>query len=213
MGKSKRESGFTLVEMAVAITLMLPLLFFAVSSTRTVSGSISTSEHSADVTEAIRIAEQKLTKIARPALLSTTKFRATSDDVAWYIANTLPPPTVGDWISPRDGERRPTFQFQSALGGYSFLASAVSNPHSLEYVLDSNEIDNGVDDDGDGLVDEGRLVHEVGGRTLVLLNGVEVCEFWLNGRVLAVSLTCARRDSQGIIYRRTHEYRTTMRNN
>ena len=213
MDKLKRELGFTLVEMAVAITLMLPLMFFAVSSTRTVTGSISTSEHSADVTEAIRTAEQRLTKMARPAMLSTCKFRATSADVAWYIANALPPPTVGDWISPRDGERRPTFQFQSALGGYSFLASAVSNPHSLEFVLDSNEVDNGIDDDNDGLVDEGRLVHEVDGRPRTLLNGVENCEFWLNGSVLAVSLTCARRDSQGIIYRQTHEYRTTMRNN
>ena len=65
---------------------------------------------------------------------------------------------------------------------------------TLELVRDPSEPLNALDDDGDGMIDEGRLIMKIGKMTVVLADNVEICTFTLEGSVVRFAIRCCRRD-------------------
>ena len=86
-------------------------------------------------------------------------------------------------------------------------------PRSLTFAMEDGETANGIDDDGDGLIDEGavRLVHD--NSTVAMISGVEDCGFCFDGRMLGIRLRVARRDGQGRTFRGYQEQWYYLRNN
>lgn len=126
------RGGFTLVEMAIAVTLLSVLggLFFLTteSTTNAVGTGVAVAELDARALRALdRVCE---------SLKSTSADMASPQQVTPFSATEL--------------------EFQRALGANADGTIAWSAVERFE--LEYDEADNGVDDDGDGLVDEGRLV-------------------------------------------------------
>ena len=120
---------------------------------------------------------------------------------------------VGEWIPPTDLIWRPGIQFQSASGLLSMNAALSTSPRRLTFELEAGESANGVDDDGDGLVDEGgvRLLHDL--VTIAVVRNIEICEFRLNGRMLRVRIASGRNDRSRTVIRAVLEQSFYLRNN
>ncbi|MEZ5990673.1 MAG: hypothetical protein R3F30_16475 [Planctomycetota bacterium] len=168
----------------------------------------------------------RLTQLLRPALTSSLRVRATQADVdqleaieaARLAANPLatpnPIPEVGDWIVPPGPiTSRPGIRFQGAVGPVSLLPDATTDPRTIERVLDPAETANGVDDDEDGLIDEGTLRGTSGATGFALALDVEAVSFTLNGKVLDVEVSLARKDQSRNVFRSTFRHSIWLRNN
>lgn len=212
------QRGVTLLELIVVLAVSVPILGSVFATNMLVRGEMQASDTAASVAESVRTAGQRLSLFARAGVLSTCEVRAIASDVAAATAAQLLDPSVvipslGDWISPLPGSTHPTFRFQAADGVLSMNAAALTPLRELEFVLDGGEVANGLDDDGDGMVDEGKLQLRVSSSQLELIaQGVEQCNFTLNGRVLSVHLQCARRDHDGRVYRAVATHSICMRN-
>ncbi|MCA8973242.1 MAG: prepilin-type N-terminal cleavage/methylation domain-containing protein [Planctomycetes bacterium] len=212
------ESGFTLVELMVVLVVAIPILAAVLSTSAVVRSEIQTSDTVASSAESCRIAGQRLALLSRSGLVSTCEVRAIQADVdAATAAHAVDPsvviPSLGDWIPMPAGASHPTLRFQSADGVLSMNSAALTPARALEFVIEPGETANGADDDGDGLVDEGKLQLTVGSvATDMILAGVETCSFTMNGRVLRIQLGCARGDRLGRIHRTTATFDVFMRN-
>jgi type II secretory pathway pseudopilin PulG len=148
---SFKRAGFTLVEMAVAIAFFLLLMSSAVVAAR---GGMDAFRSSQDLSD--------LETRARRAL-----DRAVYELVACGASELSPNPT-GDF-----GASDLTFRTAVGLVG---TAPVWSDFTSLAFEYSPGEANDGVDNDGNGLVDEGELVltRDVGGadQRIVLCRGV-----------------------------------------
>ena len=108
---------------------------------------------------------------------------------------------------------RPGIRFQAASGKLFLNAALSTAPRTLTFEMEPGELANGLDDDGDGLVDEGAvtLVHD--SITVTVVRNIETCEFAIEGRILTSRLRVAIRDSKGRIHRAYVEQQLYMRNN
>ena len=201
------SSGFTLLEVTITTLLLLPLIAALVSAGKLVIGSVGASESAAGLSDAVGRTVQRVEGIVRSGVYASLRIRAEQKDVDdGYAAS------VGEWILPRDFEARRAIDLNSTGGQASTDITAPTVQQRLEFVLDADETDNGVDDDGDGLVDEGHLRWQVGGIESVLLRGVETCTFTPEGRLIRFTLECARRGSQGEMRRATVTQNIFIRN-
>ena len=209
---SRREvaagSGFSLVEMMIA-TVILAVMMAAVWNTTT-TATRATEENVAaaeSLTQCRRYLE-RVAKLAIPAKLSTLQMPAIQADVNAALAAS-----VGEWIeAPGDAEWRSGIQFLAATGTASMNAMLSTSLRAVRFTREPTEVANGVDDDGDGLVDEGTvsLLHD--GATIHVLRGVEVCNFQLGDRLLAVRMRCGI-SKGGRIHRADLTQRLFLRNN
>jgi prepilin-type N-terminal cleavage/methylation domain-containing protein len=212
------QRGFTLVELMIVMVVAVPILGAITVTGTLVRDEINSTEAAALTAESCRIAGQRLANLARPGLLSTCMVMATQEDVNAAIAAQMLNPTVvvpalGEWISPPPTGWRPSFRFQGADGKLSMNAAELTPVRRFVFSLDAGESQNGVDDDGDGLIDEGGLQLLIGTLPVQLvITGVERCEFRLRGRVLTLVLGVARRDAKGHLYRATTTQSILMRN-
>ena len=117
-----------------------------------VSGTINANDQSAEVLESLRRSMQRVAQLVRPASMTTIRCQAIQADVDAGKAAS-----VGDWIEPTDLEARPGIRFQSSDGVMSMNASALTPPREITFVMEAGEVDNDLDDDGDGMVDEGEI--------------------------------------------------------
>jgi type II secretory pathway pseudopilin PulG len=206
--KRAAESGFTLVEAMITATL-LAIILAAVANTTTVA-TRSTEENVASaesITQCRRYLE-RVAKLVLPAKMSTLKMPATQADVAALLAGS-----VGEWIeAPGDTQWRNGIQFLAATGTESMNAMLSTSTRALEFTLEPTESANGVDDDEDGLVDEGTvsLLHE--GVIVHVLHGVEICSFQLTDRLLAIRMRCGF-EKNGRTHRADLTQRIFLRNN
>jgi hypothetical protein len=149
------------------------------------------------------------------ATLVHTQARRALDRVASELENgelaTLQPNPV---INSTDN-----IQFQSAIGVDGATGAIVSSSTTkLAWVLEPGELNNGVDDNGNGLVDEGELVltrnyGQADQQTVVLAHGVSKLGLWIFREVnlLRVRLTL-QRSVKGKVVAATVETGVRLRN-
>ena len=203
-----RQGGFTLIEMSIVMTILVPILVGIAVTTSSVNDTMEANSRRADVMTYCRRMSQRIAKLVRPAQMTTIQVQAVQLDVTMLRAAK-----VGDWIAPTDLVWRPGIEFQSASGLLSMNAALLTSPRRIVFALDASETDNDVDDDGDGLIDEGTITLLQNSITLAILKDVEECSFSLDGRILMMRLQVARRNSEGRIYRCFLEQRFYLRNN
>ncbi len=191
------SAGFTLVEVLVVTALLLPMLIAIATTTGLVQNSMSVNEVRGDLSRKMHRVAEDVGRLMRSAALSTMEHRHEPGE-AWHFPTEL---VTG--VSLR---------FRHAEGLLSINATSLSSLRTLEFVLEPGETDNGLDDDGDGLVDEGSLMQFQDGISWRLARDVEFCTFTLEGRVMRFVLTCAR-EVDGRILRATVRRSCFIRNN
>ena len=219
------EGGFTLLEVLITSVVIVPILFAVISTKDVVSNTISSNERRADAGDQVRRVARRLRQLLRPTLVSSLGVRANQADIdAATAAEALrqiedpgdPPiyiPAMNEWIPPSELDPRPNIQFRSAVSFPAVNAAALTAPRAMEFRIDSNETDNDIDDDGDGIVDEGKLYFTYGANSFVLLNNVEFCTFTVESSVVLLNLQVARVDNTGRIHRASIQQRIFLRNN
>ncbi len=202
------EVGFTLIEVMIVLAIAFPILTGIALTTTSVNKSLEANSRSADVNSYSRRVLARIGNLIRPAQMSTFRVLAAAQDVTENRASK-----VGEWILPTDLVWRPGLEFRSASGLLSMNAVLSTSLRRVVFVRDPGELDNDVDDDGDGLVDEGRVILLQNTVTLDILKGVEELSFALDGRMLKIRLRVARRATDGRPYRFTTESQFYIRNN
>src|SRR5262245_25040173 len=202
------RGGFTLVEMAIGLTLMSVVggLFFL--TTQSTSSAVRTGVAVTELDAALQ----------RTLQLVCENLKSSSADLVTPQA-----------VSPFSGT---TVDYQRGLGANAGGALLWGPLERIELVYD--EADDGIDNDGDGLVDEGRLVWTenpgaAGERSTVLCQNVreyldggdengngliDERGFALDfrGRSVTVRLSLVARDSRGKVLTSTAERTIAFRN-
>jgi len=223
--KTTTEQGFTLIEVLISSLILVPILLAILATRDLVGSTMNTNERRADVGDHLRRVTRRVRKIARPGLVSSVRVRAIQVDIDEAeaaehrrktdnpVSAPIPIPDLGEWVSPNEDEPRPNIRFVAADGKLALNASAITTPRSLEFELDANELDNDKDDDGDGLVDEGKLFFRYETSSFVLLDNVESCTFAMSDGMLVLSLQVARHDASRRVHRASMQQRILLRNN
>ena len=212
--KVHTHSGFTVVELVISVTI----LGLALSSAAIVSKTGNDAHRASTAVQAVEQTLQSALERAAAELATTG-------------ADHLEP-------DPVEGLAYDDVEFQAVVGQTDGEPD-LGDTSQLVMELDNGEFDDGVDNDGDGLVDERRLVlvRDVGGadeQRVVLCRGVlEYLEgedgngvddndnglvdepgFHLerDGDVLTLRLSIAEMGPQGTLLVRTAELDTRMRN-
>jgi len=146
----RRKAGFSLVEITLGIAVMGMVLGALAQIGVTTSGAFKTSASQLDME--IR-ARQSITRVLQ--------------ELTGVIADTM---EDDDPVNPAGASR---FRFRTAVGRDANGDPIPGEFQRLEWQRDPAENDNGVDDDGDGLIDEGRLLltrdAELGNATPVII--------------------------------------------
>ncbi|MBI5851034.1 MAG: type II secretion system protein [Planctomycetes bacterium] len=202
------QRGFSLIEVMVVMSIMIPILGFVLSGTRSVNLAVVKDDAIAASLESLQRSVTRLAHIIRPGSLGQYRMVALDEDVTTGLASS-----AGEWIEPRNGVRRESIQFRATDGRLSMNAVNLSAPRVIRFLLDPSEIDNGVDDDRDGLIDEGRIMMQYDGVEVALVRNVEQCSFELNDRLLTIRIRSAARAREGRIQRFSIEEVIHLRNN
>lgn len=203
-----RERGLTLIEAVFALTFLLPILGGVISLTVGLTRAVDTNNTSTQVQALAQRAFQVMSTFVQSAKMSTLRTQAVAADVGSGAATF-----VGEWIGPTDLVWRPGIEFLSAAGLLSMNARLSTSTRRVVFTREPGELANGSDDDGDGLIDEGSitLLHEA--TEVAVVRNVEQCEFELDGRLLCMRMTVARRAGDGRIERAHLERSIYLRNN
>lgn len=202
------EAGFTLVEVALAMAFLMPVLLGAVQLTQIIGRSVGTNATSSQSQGQLQRAFQLLSDFVQTSKMSTLRMQAVASDVALGYATA-----IGEWIDPTELVWRPGIQFLSATGELSINARLSTSMRRVMFGLERGELDNDRDDDGDGLVDEGfiSLLHE--GMQVAIVQHVEHCNFMLEGRLLHMRIGVARRAGDSRIDHAVLQRSIYLRNN
>lgn len=208
---AQRSRGFTLIELMIVLVVMTTMMAGVWSVTQSARGSVAANARAAEVAATSVRTIRRIGAFLRPAKLSTVQLRAIAADVTAGRAAA-----VGEWIfppNPPDGLERNGIRFQAAEGLLSMNAMLSTSPRELTFEMDPTETVNGVDDDADGMADEGkvRLLHETS--ALTLAQSAEVCAFTISGRQVTVRLRCAKSGPQGPVQRAELTQSFYFRNN
>ena len=196
--RSSSAAGFTLLEVLAASALMLPILIVVLSTVDVIQNSMNVNEGRASLMQTMHKVSDELERQLRPAALSTVEHRVTPG---------------GAWEDPVELQPAVGMRFQCADGSLSMNPAALTSVRTFELVLEEGEIDNGTDDDGDGMVDEAYLMRRQDGDSWPIARGVESLTFTMEGRIVRVSLTCARRMNDGHLVRSSIQRNCFVRNN
>ncbi len=206
--RSSSAAGFTLLEVLMASALMLPILIVVLSTVDVIQNSMNVNEGRASLMQTLHRVSDELERQLRPAALSTVEHRVTPGG-AWEDPIELQP-AVGMRFRCADG---PPSMNTRAIHPRPIDAAATTSVRTFELVLEEGEIDNGIDDDGDGMVDEAYLMRRQDGDSWPIARGVESLTFTMEGRIVRVSLTCARRMNDRRMVRSTIQRNCFVRNN
>ncbi len=204
----KRQGGFTLVELMLVLALLGPIFGLIVTSATLATRTMNANDTAASTGEGLHRTIQRLTHFMRPCVLSTYLVEATQADVDAARATS-----VGEWIPPVDGEARTAIRFRSARGELSMNAKFLTSDRTIRFVLDSTERANGVDDDDDGFVDEGRIELDYDGVRADMVIHAELCTFTLVGRQLTIDLAAVGRSRDSSVMRSRTRQVLELRNN
>ena len=149
----EREAGFSLLELTLVSAMLSLVMGIVAMSFRTSTDSLAADDLVAKATETLQRSTMRIAQIARPCALTTYRVASIAADIPLYAT------AVGEMIEPpNDGEARSSIRFQSADGIVSMNAALLTAPRTFWLQLENGELDNDLDDDGDGMVDEARVV-------------------------------------------------------
>ncbi len=195
MQASSRTSGFTLVEVVIATTLLTAIFGAAftvvVSGSRTVEDGIVETELHESMREILDrmsadVRSARVDPLMSPSILRFRKLHGSYDD------------GFGD------------FDFDTAEIQWDGIPLM-----RYEWSLDPLETRNDIDDDGDGLVDEGRLARFANGVSIVLSHHVPENGFLVtleDDDRLTIRLTLEKVGREGRIVRESETKRIYLRN-
>lgn len=193
-----RESGMTIVELAIVAAFLIPVLFAIAGSGGTIASSINTNEVNAKVAERSRMVSDRIAGLIRGASLASVECYQPSDS------------GPGEWLFPVEGTPYRALRFQIVTG---LPGSPMSPVRTLEWRLDDKEVQDSRDNDGDGLVDEGQLI--LSGQpwnSVLIATNIEHFTLARKEHALEFSLQTARR-LQGGMHRFLSEQHVELRNN
>ena len=203
----RSQAGYTLLELTLVAAILVPILGVIVTGTRVTTSTLSTDDAAASAMERLQRIAQRLTYYIRPCVLSTYQVEATAADVGDRAT------AAGEWIDPVDLEGREAIRFQAADTTLSMNASRLTGARVVRFQMESRELRNGRDDDGDGLVDEGQVMLDIDGKSAALAQNIEACSFSLDGRLLRIDLRAAVRREGNQIVRASLSHVLCLRNN
>jgi prepilin-type N-terminal cleavage/methylation domain-containing protein len=203
----KTQAGFTLVELTIVAALLAMVMAGIAAFLGAATTSIRLDDNVAVAMESLQRSAIRVSQVMRPCSISTFRVLSTTADVPLAAA------TVGEWIEPVEGEARAAIQFRAATGELSLNAEQLTAPRSFRIQLETGELDNDADDDGDGMVDEGRLMMDYDGIPVALASNLEAATFTLVGRLLTIRLQSAARTRAGVMQRFTASEVLYLRNN
>jgi prepilin-type N-terminal cleavage/methylation domain-containing protein len=201
------QGGFTLVEVVMVAALLGLILGAIAMSLKTTSQSLTADDQVGRAMESLQRCAVRIAHLARSCAITTYRVNSVAADVP--LRATAP----NQWIEPQDGEPRTAIQFRSADGRLSMNAQALTQPREFRIRLDPGEVLNGLDDDGDGLIDQGTLVMTYEGVEVELGHKVESATFTLTDRLLAIDLVSGVRRRDGSVQRFKIHETTYLRNN
>lgn len=140
MGRMNSRSGMTLIEVLISASVAAVLMGGVVRSMQTATGLLKSTSTVLDVDRKARKLTQNLRAALENARGSTLNPELPEPDIG------APTPFVTD------------IEFQ-AVTGWSAGGVTLSPVQRLFVRIEATEQDNGLDDDGDGLIDEMELVH------------------------------------------------------
>ncbi len=202
-----RQAGFTLVELTLVAALLAMIMAGVASFLGAATTSIRLDDNIAVAMESLQRSAIRVSQVMRPCSISTYRVQSTPADVPAAAA------AEGLWIEPVDGDARAAILFRSATGELSLNAQELTEPRSFRIQLEPGENDNDADDDGDGLIDEGRLMMDYDGIPVALASNLEAATFTLTGRLLTIRVQSAARTRAGLVQRFTAEEVLYLRNN
>lgn len=201
------QSGFTLIEVVLVSALLAVAVGAVAMSVRTTTQSLTADDLVARAMETLQRSAVRIALIARPCAITT--YRVLSDSADVPVRATAP----GEWIEPMDAEERSSIRFAAADGRLSMNAASLTTPRTFRLVLDDGETANAADDDGDGMIDEGRVTMTYNGTDVVMASNVESCTFELTGRLLTIRMRSAARGRGDNVQRFAIEETIYLRNN
>ena len=175
-----KAAGFTLVELMVVCSILAPILYLFLSAGPSVGDALGVNQRNADVAQKARIGLSSICNSLRSASARSLLVRVASS-----------------WVTPVEGTAYGTIQFQEPAGLPTASTVALQAPRMLEFKLDPKEIQNGIDDDGDGLVDEGSVwTTRSGGERACLASDIESFSVVKTGRLLRITIQSCALDSK-----------------
>ena len=200
MNAKAADTGYTLVELTIAAVLLAGAMAMIAVSVSTASNSLHGDDLVAKGMESLQRSAVRVSQIMRPCSLTSYRVLSLRSDVPAQAS------APGEWIEPNDGEPRSAIQFRAASGVESMNAAALTDTRVLRLEPEASDPPDGVDNDGDGMVDEGYLVLDYDGIAVRLASNIERCTFTLTGRQLAIELhSAARRRNQTVQHFAVHE--------
>lgn len=194
--RARKQSGLSLVEMLISSMIFAGILVIVLPVTGVVRSNLSVNRRQGDLRERVQLATSRVAAYLRPASLATVRVNVS-----------------GSWVVPAESTSYTSIQFQ-ALAGYPYGAAPVLGPvRSLRFRMDSTELPNAVDDDRDGVADEGGIYLEDSGSSVELCENIEQFRVMKTGRTLVFTIQCAGRNSEGGIHRSRFDQTVILRNN
>ena len=179
----KKQNGFTLVEMLIGLALLVPLFGLILRVGDGANRHLHSDDRLAKTTENLQRVAERVARLVRSASLPTIRVPAIGADVASGLAAS-----VGQWITPAGAARRPGLRFQCAAEDPDRDFEALTSLRELRFEPDAGETANGLDDDADGLVDEGRVVLEAEGLVTTVVGNLESCTFAVEQRLVRLEM-------------------------
>jgi len=199
MIRNPRTHGFTAIELMIGLTILVPILFAVLSTGTVVTRSMAVNEGAAAVwADTVQI-KNRILQFLRPASLGSMQIY---DGMAWVL--------------PAEATPYQTLRYRTLdampVTGQPYLKRG----RELSFQLDRGETADGKDNDGDGLVDEGRIFlafSDSPASRSVLGSHIEQFSMMRKGRRFFISLQRARRDRNGTMHRATLQTSFYLRNN
>jgi type II secretory pathway pseudopilin PulG len=201
------SAGFTLVEVMIVVLVSAPILLAVLSTIQEFARTVNVTGRNAEAAADAQVVADRVSRLVRAARRSTFLVRAEAADVANGTAST-----IGEWIPATDLVPRASIRFRSASGSLALHAADLTAPREIEFLRDAAESVDGADNDGDGLVDEGRIYLVYDGVRVPIADGVESCSFELDGSIVRFTVQFARIDASRGIHRSLSRHVWSVRN-
>jgi hypothetical protein len=196
-----------MVELVVVQALAGPFLLVLGSAASGAIKSFSATERSSRAVADELLAIGEIERTLRSGRRRTLLCVATKTDVSLLRAAT-----IGSWFPMPANEPRTELEVTWLTGDRELALLIPSQQLQLRFVRDPVDKADGLDNDRDGLVDEGSLQLFRGSQPTQLLGNVEVCTFKRVAIGIEITLRCAQLAGRGT-WRRTNLTHTVVLNN